>query len=129
MSSFTDPLDMRDLPDGKHFQLLAEFDYHIGAESSPDIIHVPAGFVTDLTSVPLPLWFICPKLGKHNKAAVIHDYLYQSKLRTRLMADAVFCEALGVLGVSQWQSGLMYWGVRLFGWLGYAKNNLPKENE
>lgn len=126
MSSFTDPLKVTPMPDGRTWKLLEEFDYHIGAETSPDVIHVPAGFVTDFASVPFIFWAIFPSWGKYGKAAIIHDFLYQSKIRTRLEADAIFVEAMGVLGVSKWRQFLMYWGVRCFGWLGYSTNNLPE---
>ena len=47
MSSFTDPLIVSPLPDGRKWKLVDGFTYHVGSEQSPDIIHVPAGFITD----------------------------------------------------------------------------------
>ena len=38
---------------------------------------------------------------------------------TRKWADHIFLEAMGVLGVAPWRRRLMYWGVRLFGWLAW----------
>jgi len=124
MSSFTDPLNVEIQADGVCGKLLTEFEYHVGCEASPDIIKVPAGFVTDFASTPWGTWNIFPKLGRYSKAAVVHDYLYQSKLRSRAMADLIFKEAMGVLCVPAWQSTLMWLAVRLCGWLGYSKNNL-----
>ena len=129
MSSFTSPLIVSPLPDGRRWKLIEEFDYHVGSETSTWIVHVPAGFVTDFASVPWGLWNIFPTWGKYGKGAVIHDYLYQSKLVSRAAADLIFKEAMGVLGVSEWKIDLMYWGVRTFGWLGYSKNNLPSGNK
>ena len=129
MSSFTSPLDARFFTEVDKVQLLAEFDYHVGSEASPDIIHVPKGFVTDLASTPFFVWSLgFPKWGRHSKAAVVHDYLYQSKLRSRAMADLIFLEAMCVLRVPLWKRILMYMAVRIIGWWGYKKNNLP-ENE
>jgi hypothetical protein len=121
MSSFTDELDVRIQADGIRGKLLQEFNYHIGSETSPDMIHVPAGFTTDFASTPFFMW----KTGLYSKAAVIHDYLYQSKIRSRHMADLIFKEAMIVLGVKKWKAQVMYMAVRLFGWIGYKKNNLP----
>ena len=120
MSSFTDPLIVEIEANGINGKLVKEFDYHVGSETSPDSIHVPIGFVTDFASTPFFIW----KTGLYSKAAVVHDFLYQSKLRTRMEADAIFYEAMLVLGVSKWKAGLFYWAVRLFGWMGYSKNNL-----
>ena len=125
MSSFTDPLNVEIQANGVCGRLLTEFEYHVGCETSPDIIKVPVGFVTDFASTPWGTWNLFPKLGRYSKAAVVHDYLYQSKLRSRLESDAILLEAMGVLGVPAWQRTIMYWAVRCFGWLGYSKNNLP----
>src|SRR5438093_7156274 len=38
-------------------------------------VKVPAGFVTDLASVPVFLTWIFPRYGKYTKAAILHDYL------------------------------------------------------
>lgn len=126
MSSFTDELDVRIQADGVRGKLLCDFIYHVGNETSPDIIHVPVGFVTDFASTPFIFWAIFPKTGVYSKAAVLHDWLYQSKIRSRAMADLIFKEAMAVLGVPRWKRDLMYWGVRCFGWLGYSTNNLPE---
>ena len=128
MSSFTNALRV-EIPTSKNCLaiLLTEFDYHFGSEDSNFIIHVPSGFKTDLASTPFFAWSLgFPKWGQYSKAAVVHDYLYQSKLVDRATADAIFREAMGVLGVPRWKANVMYSAVRLFGWLGYAKNNLPK---
>jgi hypothetical protein len=76
---------------------------------------VPAGFQTDLASVPrLPLVFLlagdCAR-----EAAVVHDYLYSTHLVDRATADAVLREASAVTGVPAWRRTLMYWGVRMGG--------------
>jgi hypothetical protein len=70
---------------------------------------------------------IFPFWSRYGKAAVLHDWLYQSKIVSRAMADLIFKEAMTILKVPAWQITLMYAGVRVFGWLGYSKNNLPKK--
>ena len=58
MSSFTEPLQVEYMDNGVSAKILKEFDFHIGSETSPDIIHVPAGFITDFASTPFFSWAI-----------------------------------------------------------------------
>jgi len=117
MSSFTTPLIVTILPDGRRGKLFHQFTYHIGTKCSKDFITVPVGFVTDFASSPFFVWSFIPPWGRYSKAAVIHDYIYQTKIRTRKEADDIFLEAMLVLGVPAWKAKLMYWGVRTFGWI------------
>lgn len=79
------------------------------------IFIVPADFVTDLASVPrLPFAYLLTG-GIGHAAAVVHDMLYTTQEVPRSLADAVFKEALAVLGVPGYQSWLMWAGVRVGG--------------
>jgi uncharacterized protein DUF1353 len=79
------------------------------------IVSAPPDFVTDLASVPrLPFAYLLTG-GIGHAAAVIHDCLYTGHQVTRRMADAVFHEALLVLGIPGWQAWLMWAGVRIGG--------------
>lgn len=130
-SSFTTPLIVSPLPDGRKWRLFRQFTYHIGSRYSQRKITVPEGFVTDFASVPFFAWCLIPKWGKYGKAAVVHDYLYQYGALSRKQADEVFREAMGILGVVPWRRFLMYWAVRLFGWAAYrerAQELLPANN-
>jgi hypothetical protein len=76
---------------------------------------VPAGFQTDLASVPrLPLVFLlagdCAR-----EAAVVHDFLYSTHEVDRATADAVLREASACTGVPTWRRWLMWAGVRIGG--------------
>jgi hypothetical protein len=82
---------------------------------------VPAGFVTDLASIPRVLWSLLPPHGRYAKAAIIHDWLYATGIGGREYADDVFLEAMEVLGVSPWKRKTMYWAVRAFGASRYKK--------
>ncbi len=117
MSSFTTPFVVTPLPDGRRWKLLFSFQYHIGSRYSKDVISVPAGFITDFASVPFFAWSFFPPWGRYGKATVIHDYLYQTKSRSRKEADDIFREAMQVLGVARWRIFVMYWSVRAFGFL------------
>lgn len=119
MGSFKDPLILEDVGDGT-FIVRKSFSYSLGEIGSNIIITVPENFRTDLASIPSICNIIVPKLGKYNKGAVIHDYLY-SLCRLgkfdRTISDAVFYEIMKVCGVRLTQRVLIYVILRLFGWI------------
>src|SRR5687768_17546738 len=71
----------------KNFVLHSDLAYQIGISS--DSIIVPAGFVTDLASVPAPLLTWLHPNGPHALGAIIHDYLYWNQSCTRAEADGI----------------------------------------
>lgn len=78
-------------------------------------IVVPVGFDTDFASVPrLPFmfWFFGDRA---HAAAVIHDYLYRLRDRSRAEADAIFLEAMEASGIGFFSRMAMYYGVRAGG--------------
>lgn len=79
------------------------------------IITVPVGYPTDLSSVPrVPI--IYELTGNSAiKPAVIHDFLYTSKIVDRKTADRIFKEACVVALIPAWKRNLMWAGIRLFG--------------
>lgn len=111
--SFTSPLLVRieqGERDGRGLATLLEPFYHRDGDRT---IIVPAGFVTDFTSVPWWAAWLVPILGEHAKAAVLHDYLLE---RTDLPYDEVnriFAGALRALGVSGLRYLLLTTAVRL----------------
>lgn len=119
MSSFTTPLVVSPMPDGRKWKLVFQFCYGVKSKYSNDRITVPVGFITDFASSPFIVWSFIPKWGKYGKAAIVHDFLYQTKQRSRKEADLIFKEAMIVLKVAPWRVFLMFWGVRLFGWLAW----------
>lgn len=111
MAAFLSPLDMRDL--GGRFVLLAPLRY--ASDVLDTFITVPAGFETDLASIPRGLWNLIPKIGAYDAPAVVHDYLYATNGITRAQADAVLYEAMTEAGVVRRMRWLIYAGVRLGG--------------
>tara|TARA_Y100000310_G_scaffold334175_1_gene413284 strand:+ start:1812 stop:2135 length:324 start_codon:yes stop_codon:yes gene_type:complete len=107
------------MPDGRRWKLSYSFSYRVGNKKSRDKLVVWRGFVTDFASVPRCLWWVVPQWGKWGKAAVLHDFLYQTKLRSRREADGIFLEAMGVLGVKNWRKYPMFLAVRCFGFLAW----------
>jgi hypothetical protein len=77
-------------------------------------VMVPRGYVTDFASVPRPFWIIFPPTGKWCEAAVVHDYLLQSRRCSRFLADAVFREGMYRLGVPVWRRVPMFYAVRCY---------------
>jgi len=113
--TFLDPLDIRDMGDGKNWILLHEFRY---STQDGRGITVPAGFITDFASTPRFMWRICPPAtGLYRRAAVVHDWLYRvpDESFTRDAADGIFLEAMEETGVPWWKRKAMYRAVRMFG--------------
>lgn len=93
------------------WQLLAPLVYH---SDLIGLVEVPAGFVTDLASVPrIPVAFLLAG-DSGQEAAVVHDFLYSAKAVDRKTADAVFYEAC-CLGEPKWRAYMMWLGVRIGG--------------
>lgn len=75
------------------WRLLSDVTYHVGGLPSPTgwRVHVPAGFVTDLATVPLALRWIVDR-DDLAPAAVLHDWLLHQGA-PRALAALVFREA------------------------------------
>jgi hypothetical protein len=102
-----------DFANGNDFIVALPYRYRIG--QSAETIPVPAGFVTDYASIPISLQWLVPKLGRHNRAAVIHDYLYWSQTCTKAQADNLLMIAMKELGVKKGRRRLIYEAVHLRG--------------
>ncbi|EFO7853397.1 DUF1353 domain-containing protein [Salmonella enterica] len=113
MSRFTTPAILEMLGH-YNWRVHEPFAFYLSDDNS-DVISVPAGFVTDLATIPRIFWTLLPPDGKYAKAAIIHDYLYANALRTKQEADLIFLDGMVVLGVPKWKRVIMYWSVRLFG--------------
>ena len=83
-------------------------------DSGVDIV-VPAGFPTDLASIPRIAQSVIEVNGKHRRAAVIHDYLYHFGIGTREDADGILKEAMLRDGVNEEEAIVIYEAVRLGG--------------
>ncbi len=117
MNSFPLPLIMEDAGmqgSSRLWRLVKPLKY-IGSK----IIEVPIGFVTDGASVPKIFWSIFDPTGPYLKAAVIHDYLYNTKMFSRKMCDDLFLEAMKASGVGFFTRQTIYRAVRLGGWVAY----------
>lgn len=98
-------------------------------EDSVTGIFIPAGYKTNLASVPRILWlFIAPyELGE--TAALVHDWLYQHAglMGSRRQADKKLLEIATKDGVERWKRFAAYYAVRFFAykvWHKYKKENM-----
>lgn len=119
------PIDLR-VPDreGGKWTVLQPLGFRSQKFVYPDckykVYLVPAGFETDLASVPrLPFvyWLFG---GRGKRAAVVHDYLYAEGMRLKLIedraeADSLFLEIMMYDGVGGFIAEAMHWGVMTFG--------------
>lgn len=126
MSRFTqdeNPLG-RFLSNGCDFRLHEPLPYELGKEGSGVWIVAPRWFVTDWASIPRALQWLIPK-DRGRRAAVIHDWLYATRgLRgqySRAECDAIFLEAMEVIGVHPVTRRAMWLGVRAGGWLPWMR--------
>lgn len=120
MSAFLTKLEAEQVEDTSSegrgtWQLLFPLEYK--SDYANCVLTVPAGFVTDFTSIPrIPLVF--DWLGdRGNLAGALHDWLYTAPhpLGSRADADRVLREALIAQGVSRLRAWFIYFGVRVGG--------------
>lgn len=115
---FLSPLILEDHPG--HWRLHAPLRYRSARFDAEWT--VPAGFATDLASVPRLFWRLFPRDGDYRKAAVVHDYLVREPVPaldgepiTWGEAAQVFDEAMADLGIAGWRRWPIVLAVRLAG--------------
>jgi len=85
------------------------------------VLRIPKGFEWDGASIPkFAQWIIGKPMGEYALAALIHDWLYSSKVlgdtkKGRLEADEYFLMAMKALDVAWWRRKTMYRAVRFGG--------------
>lgn len=80
-------------------------------------IVVPVGYATDFASVPRFFHRVVSPIGRHGKAAIVHDWLCDEAPHTtdhRTAAD-IFDQAMRVLGVPAWRRKIMVLAVKFGG--------------
>jgi hypothetical protein len=106
MGSAVPPLIL--FPDG-HWVVDKDFEYFVPGLGIQVV--VPAGFVTDLASIPPPLNLFFTKNRSYEFAAIIHDYLYWKQEMCKGDADRIFEMAMLNFGMSRKEAKFMYWAV------------------
>lgn len=102
--------------DATEFIVEEAFDAYWNRGGKITKITIPAGFNTDLASVPRIFQSIIPKLGHHIRPAIVHDYAYEGFTNlTRKEADEMFLEGMKATKVSFLRRKLMWLAVRVVG--------------
>lgn len=95
-------------------------------------IRVPAGFITDLTSVPPLFRLFVSRAGPWLEAAVVHDYLYIAwqlvegrgpRDLDRKFADDIMFAAMKEAKVSAWRRCAIYLALRVAGRWTYQEDD------
>ncbi len=89
--------------------------YRLTADFDISGFIVPAGFVTDLASIPRFMLWLIPQRGAYDKAAILHDFLLLKFDKPKSEVDRLFLKQMKIDGVAKWKRSLMYLAVRLFG--------------
>jgi hypothetical protein len=85
-------------------------------------VEVPKGFVTDLASIPRLFWSWLRPDGEYAYAAIVHDYLYWTQVRTRLMSDEILKSSMEDFHVDKLTIQTIYDAVRAFGESAWNEN-------
>ena len=94
------------------FRVIAPFTFEVGRLGSGFDITVPAGFESDLASVPS--WALrLIDAGALARAALLHDYLRERLSFSKIEGDAIFLTAMAADDVKPWQRELVLAAVRL----------------
>ena len=83
---------------------------------------VPAGFQTDLASIPRAFRSFIPQVGGYNLAAIIHDYCYRDpsmRWMDKEEADMLFRIGMEQAGVGRFRRTVIYRAVSWFGGASY----------
>lgn len=108
---------------------ITNYDYNIcqSLEVRVDdkLITIPKGFITDLASIPKPLWpVLAPQYAGFVYPAILHDFFYRCPDNvTREYADDVFYYALKAEGISTYTAYKLWLGVRTFGGSHFAEQD------
>lgn len=95
--------------------LLAPVGYRGNPDHGGDTWTIPAGFSTDLASVPLCMTWAVARYGVWTSAALLHDFLCQQARRGQFVqadADGIFRRVLGESGVPDVLRWAMWAAVR-----------------
>ncbi len=82
-------------------------------------IKIPKGFATDLASVPTLLWWYCSP-SEIAEAAILHDYLYHTRMYSRKKCDQILYECVKKT-TRKSKAYMIYLAVRLGGGASYGK--------
>jgi hypothetical protein len=99
------------------YRLVKHFRIHITMDGVKNVISVPAGFATDMATIPLVAQLL---IGSRDdpgvaEAAVAHDWLCTQDA-PREYANATMWVIMLALGVPRWRATAIYLALMLFGY-------------
>jgi hypothetical protein len=113
MARFTEDVTVVNHLTGRvhQWEMCEPMTYRLVDTEDAEFVTVPPAFKTDFASVPRPFWFWLAPWGRHGRAAIVHDFLYQlgavtnpvARVDERLRrppkreADRIFRQAMAVL--------------------------------
>jgi hypothetical protein len=121
------------------WRLLEPLEWVLDGANGTDSLVVPAGFSTDLASIPWAMRWLIPASGPWQRAAVVHDWLYSNsgvvdvieqwfgrrmpmtRYFDRARCDAIFMDAMREAGVDLPTRSAMWLAVRVGGWAGWGQ--------
>lgn len=109
------------------YYLDKEINWSPGPGQNAPAVVVPAGFVTDLASIPRVFWSMLPTDGAYTFPAIIHDYLYWTQKHPRETADSVFQYGMDDMKVSSAIALAIYTAVRVGGGSAWDNNAKLKQ--
>ena len=114
---------LRHLGAGERWVLVEAYDYPL----EDCTVRLPAGFVTDLASVPDLLHWLIDEVELGTAGPILHDAIYQHRGElpvdwcypyrtfTRQEADVLLVSFARIEGCPRWRCKLALWAVRVFG--------------
>ena len=149
MAQFTEDVTVVNRLAGRVFawELCEPVSYRLVDDPASEVVNVPPGFTTDFASVPRVFWAIISPWGRHGRAAIVHDFLYQlggvtdvaaqsMRRPPKAEADRIFRDAMRVLDVvilgrrrhpgfrvwlAGWRRWAMWAAVAVFGFRAYKR--------
>lgn len=120
------PINKKDADGSQLYRTTAIHDFIL-----PDgrVVRTPKGFEWDGASIPKAAqWLIGKPMGKYALAALLHDWLYASRIlgttrKGRIEADELFYTVMEQLRISWWRRKAMYRAVRIGGYHAYFKTD------
>ena len=109
---------------GTDYVLAEDFYFPATVGGWDVVVHVAPGFRTDGASIPRLLWRILgsPYDPDVIADAIAHDALYRGEIVPRKDADAAFLALMAENGVRRRKRRLLWFGVRLFGWITWLRH-------
>ena len=111
MSDFSSFLALSPVQGG-FWQITADMPFDLAYRDQRTRIVVPQYFVSDGPTIPaLARLFFNPADSRYMKAAILHDYMLQTKQFSARQTAAAFRDALKAADVSRWRVTVMWLAV------------------